>query len=42
MLFIYINTGATVGDNICASSTQTVTFDSHYIIIGGIVTRYAG
>lgn len=30
MLFIYINAGATVGDNICASSTLAVTSDSHY------------
>lgn len=30
LMFIYINAGATVGDNICASSTPAVTFDSHY------------
>lgn len=37
MLFIYINTGATVGDNICASSSLAMTFDSHYDLMGGAV-----
>lgn len=42
MLFIYINAGATVEDNICASSTLAVTCDSHHDIIdGAVVVRSA-
>lgn len=41
-LFIYINAGATVEDNICASSTLAMTCDPHYDIIdGAVVTRSA-
>lgn len=43
MLFIYINAGATVGDNICAPSTLAVTSDSHYdLLSGAVVTRSVG
>lgn len=35
-MFIYINPGATVGDNIYASSTLAVTFDTHDDVIGAI------
>ena len=34
MLFIYINAGATVGNNICARSALAVIFDPQYDIIG--------